>query len=221
MGIMSRGRERAMASQPRAFGIWQAWDAEELTSAVEYEGAQVPVRKDLREAHRFILDHVRSPATWWTGAERAAIAAEARGAARCALCRERRKSLSPGAVQGRHDGPHTLPESVVDAVHRIRSDPARLSRSWFDAVIAGGLEVTRYVELVSVTSVMAGLDYFARALGVAPLPLPTPLAGEPSRHRPAGAKDGGAWVPIIHPADAPGPAAVRHGAGPVLPSSVR
>src|SRR6266480_3225160 len=136
MGVMSRGRERAMASQPRAFGIWQAWDAEELTSAVEYEGAQVPVRKDLREA------------------------------ARCALCGERRKSLSPGAVQGRHDGSHTLPEKVVDAVHRIRSDPARLSRSWFDAVIAGGLEVTRYVELVSVTSVMAGLDYCARALGV-------------------------------------------------------
>src|SRR5437763_12146072 len=221
MGVMSRGRERAMASQPRAFGIWQPQDAEELTSAVEYEGAQVPVRKDLREVHRFILDHVRSPGTWWTGAERVAIAAEARGAAPCALCRERRKSLSPGAVQGRHDGPHVLPENVVDAVHRMRSDPARLSRSWFDAVIAGGLEVTRYVELVSVTSVMAGLDYFARALGVAPLPLPTPLAGEPSRHRPAGAKDGGAWVPIIDPPDASGPEADLYGGGGFVPNIVR
>jgi len=212
-----------MASQPRAFGIWQAWDAEELTSAVEYEGAQVPVRKDLREAHRFILDHVRSPGTWWTGAERAAIAAEARGAARCALCRERRKSLSPGAVQGRHDGSHTLPEKVVDAVHRIRSDPARLSRSWFDGVIDGGLEVTRYVELVSVTSVMAGLDYFARALGVEPLPLPLPASrpGEPSRHRPAGAKEGGAWVPIIDPADAAGPEADLYGGGDFVPNIVR
>src|SRR2546426_8125791 len=186
MGVMSRGRERAMASQPRVFGIWQPWDAEELTSAVEYEGAQVPVRKDLREAHRFILDHVRSPGTWWTGTERAAIAAEARGAARCALCRERRKSLSPGAVQGRHDGPHALPENVVDTVHRIRSDPARLSRSLFDGVIAGGLEVGRYVELVSVTSVMAGVGYFARALGVAAPARPTPLAGAASRYPPAG-----------------------------------
>jgi len=210
-----------MASQPRAFGIWQPWDAEELTSAVEYEGAQVPVRKDLREAHRFILDHVRSPGTWWTGTERAAIAAEARGAARCALCRERRKSLSPGAVQGRHDGSHTLPEKVVDAVHRIRNDPARLSRSWFDDVIAGGLEVTRYVELVSVTSVMAGLDYFARALGVESLPLPPPLPGEPSRRRPAGAKEGGAWVPIIDPADAAGPEADLYGGGDFVPNIVR
>jgi len=88
-------------------------------------------------------------------------------------------------------------------------------------VIAGGLEVTRYVELVSVTSVMAGLDYFARALGVAPLPLPTPLAGEPSRHRPAGAKDGGAWVPIIDPADASGPEADLYGGGDFVPNIVR
>src|SRR2546422_7548921 len=50
------------------------------TDGVEYEGAQAPVREDLREAHRFILDHVRSPGTWWTGAERAAMAAEARAA---------------------------------------------------------------------------------------------------------------------------------------------
>src|SRR2546426_11368334 len=42
------------------------------TDGVEYKGARAPVREDLREAHRFILDHVRSPGTWWTGAERAA-----------------------------------------------------------------------------------------------------------------------------------------------------
>jgi hypothetical protein len=191
------------------------------TDRVDYEGAQTPVREDLRDAHRFIRDHVCSPGTWWTGAERVAIAAEARGAARCALCRERRKSLSPGAVRGPHDGPHTLPEHVVDAVHRIRSDPARLSRSWFDGVIAGGLEVTRYVELVSVTSVMAGLDYFARALGVEPLPLPASRPGEPSRHRPAGAKEGEAWVPMIDSADAAGPEADLYGGGDFVPNIVR
>jgi hypothetical protein len=191
------------------------------TDRIDYEGAQTPVRDDLRDAHRFILDHVRSPGTWWTGAERVAMAAEARGAARCALCQERRKSLSPGAVRGPHDGPHTLPENVVDAVHRIRSDPARLSRSWFDGVIAGGLEVTRYVELVSVTSVMAGLDSFAHALGVEPLPLPASRSGEPSRHRPAGAKEGEAWVPMIDPADAAGPEADLYGGGDFVPNIVR
>src|SRR5947208_15656262 len=81
---------------------------EELTSAVDYEGAPAPVREDLREAHRFILDHVRSPGTWWSGADRAAMAAQARAAVRCALCRGRRQSLSAGAVRGRHDGPGPL-----------------------------------------------------------------------------------------------------------------
>jgi hypothetical protein len=191
------------------------------TDAVEYGGARTPVRDDLRESHGFILDHIRSPGTWWTGAERVAIAAAARDATRCALCRERRKSLSPGAVRGRHDDPHVLPEDVIDAVHRIRSDPARLSRSWFDGVIGGGLEVTRYVELVSVTSLMAGLDYFARALGVEPLPLPAPRPGEPSRHRPAGAKEGGAWVPMIDPADLGGPEADLYGDGDFVPNIIR
>src|SRR2546421_167253 len=82
-----------------------------------------------------------------------------RRAAGCALCRERKASLSPGAVAGRHDGPHTLPENIVDVVHRIRTDPARLSRSWFDAVIAG-VDVGHYVELVGVSTLLAGLDYF-------------------------------------------------------------
>jgi len=209
-----------MASQLRVSYISDA-PGGARTDTVEYKDARTPVRDDLREAHRFILDRVHSPGTWWTGVERVAIAAEAREAVRCALCRKRRRSLSPGAVRGRHDGPHILPENVVDAVHRIRSDPARLSRSWFDGVIAGGLEVTRYVELVSVTSVMAGLDYFARALGVAPLPLPAPLAGEPSRHRPAGAKQSGAWVPMIDPADAAGPEADLYGGGDFVPNIVR
>ena len=211
-----------MASQPRPSGIWLPLAAgRNHTDGADYRGAQAPVRDDLREAHRFILDHVRSPGTWWTGAERVEIAAEARGATRCALCRERRKSLSPGAVHGRHDGPHALAESVIDAVHRIRSDPARLSRRWFDGVIASGLEVGRYVELVSVTSLIAGLDYFARALGVEPLPLPPPRPGEPSRHRPGGAKECGAWVPMIDPADAAGAEADLYGGGAFVPNIVR
>src|SRR5205809_5892021 len=146
---MSRGRS-APHGFPTASVRYMATPGtrEELTSAVDYEGAQVPVREDLRDAHRFLLDHIRSPGTWWTGGERVAIAAEARGAARCALCRERRKSLSPGAVQGRHDGPHTLPANVVDAGHRIRSDPARLSRSCLDAGIAAGREVPPHLERV-------------------------------------------------------------------------
>src|SRR2546429_9905823 len=126
---MSRGRS-APHGFPSANVRYMATPGtrEELTSAVDYEGAQVPVREDLRDAHRFLLDHIRSPGTWWTGGERVAIAAEARGAARCALCRERRKSLSPAPVQGRHDGPHPPPENPLAAAPRIPTPPPRPRR---------------------------------------------------------------------------------------------
>src|SRR5438876_9380092 len=119
---MSRGRS-APHGFPTANVRYMATPGtrEELTSAVDYEGAQVLIREDLREAHRFILDHIRSPGTWWTGAERVAIEAEARGAACCALCRERRNSLSPGSVRGRTDRFHTILAIVVSAVCCFRS----------------------------------------------------------------------------------------------------
>ncbi len=41
-------------------------------------GSRFPVRADLLAAQDHFLEHVRSPGTWWTGAERSAIAAESR-----------------------------------------------------------------------------------------------------------------------------------------------
>ncbi|MDG2304256.1 MAG: hypothetical protein P8R42_06290 [Candidatus Binatia bacterium] len=46
------------------------------------------------------------------------------------------------------------------------------------------------MELVGVVTIIAGVDYFARALGVPRAELPAPKPGEPSRHRPAGARHG-------------------------------
>ena len=189
-------------------------------AAVDYQGAPAPVRDDLRDTHRFLLDHIGAPGMWWTGQDRVAIAAESRGAARCTLCQARKESLSPGALTGRHDGPGTLGEHVIDAIHRIRTDPARLSKTWFDGVIAT-LDVGRYVELVGVTTLTTGLDYFARALGVDPLPLPAPQPGEPSRYRPAGTKSGIAWVPMIAPEDATGLEADLYGDAEIIPNIVR
>lgn len=177
------------------------------TDDLLYTGAPPPVRRDLVAAHRFLLEHVTSPGTWWTGEERVAIAAASRQATRCDLCRGRKAALSPDTVAGQHDGEHVLAEPVVDTVHRIRTDPARLSRGWFDRVIAAGLDVARYVELVGVTTLVAGLDYFARAFGIPAFPLPAARPGAPSRRRPAGAKAEGAWVPMIAPEDATGPEA--------------
>jgi hypothetical protein len=179
------------------------------------------IRQDIRAAHRSLWEHLRAPGTWWGGAERVAIAAEARQADDCGLCAARKSALSAAAVQGEHRSAEALPADLVDVIHRVRTDPARLSRSWFEAVIAGGLEVPAYVEAIGVVTMVTGVDYFARALGTAPFPLPEPGAGTPSRYLPPSAKPGTAWVPMIAPEDAAGPEADLYPAGAMIPNIVR
>lgn len=174
---------------------------------VDYSAAGIPVREDLTAAHAELLEHLRAPGTWWSGAERVAIAAESRHAPDCRLCGERKDALSPSHVQGEHDSLGALPEAVVDVIHRVRTDPARLSKRWFEGVLAAGVSEEAYVEVIGVVALLAGVDYTARALGAPAPALPEPLAGESSRRRPASAKPGVAWVPMIDPADADGPEA--------------
>jgi hypothetical protein len=172
--------------------------------APDYDAAGVPVRQDLRETHREMLDHLRRPGCWFTGAERLAIAAESRGAADCPLCRERKAALSPEHVQGEHVRVSDLPETLVELAHRIRGDSQRLSRGWFDRIRADGIEEGPYVEAVGVVTFTAGLDFFCRALGVSVFPLPEALPGEPSGHRPDKLRSGVAWVAMLAPEDATG-----------------
>jgi len=164
---------------------------------------------------------VTSPGTWWTGAERRAIAEESRLSTSCGLCRDRKAALSPSAVSGRHGSTGSLADGVVDVVHRIRSDPARLSREWFDSVVPAVLADAQYVELVGVVTMMAGMDNFARALGVPPFTLPPAKPGAPSRHRPGSAKPGTAWVPMIDVAEATGREADMYPEAPFVPNIVR
>ena len=162
--------------------------------SIHYDHASVPVRSDLSEAHTHAWQRLAAPGTWWTGAQRVAIAVEARAAADCALCHERKASLSPGAVVGQHASPSDLPEAAVEAIHRISTDPGRLSKRWFDAFARQGLGDAAYVELVGVVSTLVSIDAFCRAIGVPPHPLPAPQPGEPSRVRPEDLGDHGAWV---------------------------
>ena len=164
---------------------------------MEYPDAPAPIRADLLAAHARAWAWIAAPGNWLTGAERVAIAAETRHAADCRLCAARRQALSPEAVTGAHDGPVTLDPAVVEIVHRIVTDPARLTRRWFEARLAEGVEETRYVETVGVTAATFSLDTFARSMGLPPRRLPEPQPGEPSGYRPASARMEEAWVPLI------------------------
>lgn len=169
-----------------------------------WEGAAVPVRAEVVEAQRAVWRRLARPGAWFDGATRVAVAAETRNAPACALCAARKAALSPAAVAGAHDSLGALPDVMVDAVHRIVTDPARLSRGWYEGLLADGLADTEYVELVGVVCQTVSVDTFARALGAEPWDLPAPVAGAPARRRPEGVKPGAAWVPWIAPEDAAG-----------------
>ena len=190
-------------------------------SALDYSAAGVLVRDDLQRAQRALWEHVAGPGTWYTGAQRVAIAAESRQAATCGLCRQRKGALSPGAVRGEHVTRGDLPAPVVDVIHRVRTDAGRLTRDWYAGVTAAGLSAAEYVELVGVVTMVAGVDFFARAAGIPPFRLPEPLPGEPARRLPPAARPGLAWVPTIAPEEASGPEADMYGDGAFVPNIMR
>lgn len=189
--------------------------------AFDYAGGALPVRADLAEAHRWVWSWIAAPGDWWSGAERVAIAAEARRAGDCARCRERRAALSPHALAGEHDAAGPLPAVAVDVAHRLVTDASRLSRSWFEKTLAAGISDGHYVELVGVVVSVVGIDAFHRALGLPPEPLPEPLSGEPSRQRPAGAREGMGWVASLDRSAAVGPYADLYPPAPGVPNVIR
>lgn len=162
-----------------------------------YQHAPLPIRDDLAAAHQRVWKHIAGPGTWLDGPSRVAIAAETRNAEHCRLCRRRREALTPAAIVGEHDDLGGLPATIVEIVHRVRTDPGRLTRSWVDAVTGSGAAAEHYVETVGIVAHVVALDTFARALGIPVLPSPEPAAGAPSGTRPAGARVGGAWVPWL------------------------
>jgi hypothetical protein len=171
---------------------------------VSYGHVPYPVRTDITEAHQRAWQRLAAPGNWFSGAERVAIMAESRHAMNCGLCRQRKAALSPYAIEGDHDSPGVLSATIVEIIHRIRTDSGRLTQSWYQTMRDSGVSDGEYVETVGVVASTVAIDTFARGLGIAPLPLPEPVAGEPSRYRPPGARPGRAWVPMIAPRDAAG-----------------
>lgn len=166
-------------------------------SAAASQNAHYALRPELAECHEATWQHIASAGTWWTGEERVAIAEEVRRARACRLCAERKAAVSPFSVDGDHDSAGKLPSTVVDVIHRITTDPGRLTQSWLRGVLEAGLADTHYVELVGCAVISNALDVFQRALSFEDAQLPAPLPGEPTRERPDAACEDGAWVPLI------------------------
>jgi len=166
-------------------------------SAFAFETSPDPIRQDLAEAFDRAWDRIGAAGTWLSGEQRVAVAEETRRARSCALCAERKDALSPNAVAGQHEASATLSATQVDAVHRITTDPSRLSQSWLEGLLAAGLTQEEYVEGLGVTVQTISIDAFHSALGLPLEPLPAPGPGGPTRRRPSGAAMEEAWVPMV------------------------
>ncbi len=168
-----------------------------MSAPFDYADAGIPVRSDLADAYRDVWARIARPGGFFTGAERIAIVEEARRARSCALCRERKEALSPESVGRQHDAHPRLSVSAVEAIHRITTDPGRLSRSWFERTTGDELSVPQYVELLGVLVASISIDAFHRAMGFTLEPLPEPVAGEPDGYQATGARMESAYVPML------------------------
>src|SRR6516162_9434222 len=172
---------------------------------ISYSNAPVPVRDDIVAAHERAWNRIARAGAWFDGKTRLAIAAETRHAANCALCARRKESVSPYGIAGQHDTLGALPERLVEQIHRIVTDPGRLTRGWFDSLMASGTPDTEYVETVGVVATVVAIDTFCRAISAPVHPLPAPQNGAPHQRRPRTARQRGeAWVAMIHPKDLEG-----------------
>ncbi len=178
-------------------------------SSIVCNDQSYPARPELLAAIAEAWRRIAAPGTWWSGAERIAIAQAVRDAESCALCQMRKQALSPYQVAGAHQGQVSqddasagtgagvLPRAAIEVIHRLRTDARRVTQKWVAAQIADGLGAERYVELVSLVAIVTALDTFEDALGCARRVLPAPQSGKPTQRRPSAVTETLVWVPTL------------------------
>lgn len=157
---------RSMSSQPGAATL----------SAVD------PAADD---AIRAALQAVAEPGSFFTGAERVAIAATAR----------RSRGLTAS-------GPD-LPPLLAEHATRVATDAISIRPSHLAAWEADGRAILAYVELVAVVALITSIDAYRVGLGTDLDALPAPASGRPEPVVAEAAATTNAWVPTVGVAVAP------------------
>lgn len=163
----------------------------DLKAAVSlYADSNYPVRDEIVAVHARQLSGIVSPGTWGTGAQRRAVAAQARLA-----------GYEAGVLEPPSGGPEEpdieLSAATRRVVHTIAAAVPDLDQAFCEQALADGLDDVEYVELVGVVARIVDLDVFARGIGVSPRSLPQAEPGDPARERPDSAVVEQAWVPTI------------------------
>lgn len=150
------------------------------------------VRRDLVDAHRNAMAAIGAVGTWWTSAQRLAIAAEVR---RAGEHTHLAPWDAPSSIDGLIAADHPLPAAAVDAVWRLSNHPGTLTQAWHAEIVAALPGPEHYVELVSIVAMLNGIDQYAKVMAIDPIPLPQPVDGTPTEERVDGAAVRAHWVP--------------------------
>lgn len=177
-----------------------------------FETAPATIRPELLSALERAWVQLAEPGAWLTAEQRLAVAAEARNAWDCALCKERKDALSPYAIKGEHDHLGLVPDEWVDVIHRVVTDSGRLTQAWLNEKLDAGMGEDEFIEIVGVTIMITSIDAFCTGIGKDMVPLPTPQPGTPPRKRYAPATPGPGWVATTAPENA-GPELEAHYVG--------
>lgn len=165
----------------------------EKSGGFTYADIEVAVPDGIAKSHREAWAQLAQPGTWWTAAQRLAIAARARTLFEARATPPWLRHLPEPAVENL-----VLEGPVVDIVDRLTLDAGAIDRDWANKAMAR-IGDGAYVELIAVVAVVVMVDVFAESVGVDRTPLPDPLDGEPSGVRPDGLGDIGAHVPALDP----------------------
>ena len=148
----------------------------------DFDATILPIRPDIQSVLRRKWRRLARPGTWWTGAQRIALAAQFRRA-------QAGEPPEPSQI---------LPDPASEAVRLLAVKPWTAKHAWVEGLVTAGLDYPAYVELVGVVSRMSSVDGFHRALGIGLEPLPEAEPGEPSRQPPPDeALLGRARVPMV------------------------
>jgi len=128
-----------------------------VTTPFDLSSVPFAVRDDLVEGLRREWERLGRPGAVWTGRQRVALAAAARGG-----------------------DAGDLPTPAVEAARTLYERPAAVDAGIVEASRAAGLGDAAYVEIVGVVSRLAAADTVLAALGAAPEPLPEPAPGAPT-----------------------------------------
>ena len=155
------------------------------------------IRPDLAEAHRLAWEHIASPGTWWTGAERVELATTVR------LSIEDADPLPPWVgvtTSDRLPAERLAPDVAHDIAYRIGRHAGTITPDVAATAIAEIGELP-YVELCAIASSVGAVVHFHRNVGMEVPAFPAPIEGEPTHDRPELASAELNWVPVAAPAD--------------------